>query len=148
MRSIRLTLLLAAALTAAALPAEAGVLITVDTSAQRMTVAVDGTTRWTWPVSTGRRGYATPSGSYTAFRMEKDHFSKEWDDAPMPHSIFFTKQGHAIHGSYETKRIGRPVSHGCVRLHPAHATKLYALVEQKGVSNATVVVTGGDAASR
>jgi hypothetical protein len=109
-----------------------------------MTVDVDGSTRWTWPVSTGRRGYATPSGRFTAFRMEKDHFSKEWDDAPMPHSIFFTKQGHAIHGSYETKRLGSAASHGCVRLSPANASKLYALVAQQGVTNATVVIAGGE----
>jgi lipoprotein-anchoring transpeptidase ErfK/SrfK len=148
MRSMRLALFLAATLAAAVPAANAGVLITIDKSAQRMTVAVDGATRWSWPVSTGRRGYATPSGSYTAFRMEKDHFSKEWDDAPMPHSIFFTKQGHAIHGSYETKRLGTAASHGCVRLHPAHAAQLYALVERRGVSSATVVVTGGETARR
>jgi lipoprotein-anchoring transpeptidase ErfK/SrfK len=94
-------------------------------------------------VSTGMRGHATPSGTYKAFRLEKDHFSKEWDDAPMPHSIFFTRRGHAIHGSYEIKRLGRPVSHGCVRLHPANAAKLYSLVEKRGVTTATVVVTGG-----
>jgi lipoprotein-anchoring transpeptidase ErfK/SrfK len=61
----------------------------------------------------------------------------------MPHSIFFTKRGHAIHGSYETRRLGRPVSHGCVWLHPTNAARLYALVERAGVTNATVVVTGG-----
>jgi lipoprotein-anchoring transpeptidase ErfK/SrfK len=148
MRSMRLALFLAAALAATTPAANAGVLITIDKSAQRMTVAVDGATRWSWPVSTGRRGYATPSGSYTAFRMEKDHFSKEWDDAPMPHSIFFTRQGHAIHGSYETKRLGTAASHGCVRLHPGHAAQLYALVERRGVSSATVVVTGGETGGR
>ncbi len=92
------------------LPAAADVVITIDKSAQRMTVAVDGAKRWTWPVSTGARGYDTPSGSYTAFRMEKDYSSKEWDDAPMPYSIFFTKRGHAIHGSYNTKRLGETSS--------------------------------------
>ena len=149
MRGIRPALFfLAAALAAAAPPAHARVLITIDKAAQRMTVAVDGATRWTWPVSTGRRGYATPSGSYTAFRLEKDHFSKEWDDAPMPHSIFFTRQGHAIHGSYETRRLGTPVSHGCVRLSPAHAAQLYALVERRGVTGATVVVTGTETTRR
>ncbi len=144
MRSVRLAFLLLAALTVAVLPAEAAILITIDKSAQRMTVEVDGSPRWTWPVSTGRRGYDTPSGSYKAFRLEKDHFSREWDEAPMPHSIFFTKRGHAIHGSYETRRLGRPVSHGCVRLHPANAAKLYALVERQGVTSAIVVVTGSD----
>ena len=83
MRSIRFALFVTAALTVATLPAHADVLITVDTSAQRMTVAVEGAVRWTWPVSTGRRGYPTPSGRYTAFRMKKEHFSKEWDEAPI-----------------------------------------------------------------
>jgi lipoprotein-anchoring transpeptidase ErfK/SrfK len=142
MRSIRLALCFAVAFVGMVSAANAAVLITIDKSAQRMTVAVDGAVRWTWPVSTGSRGYDTPTGSYTAFRMEKDHFSREWDDAPMPHSIFFTKRGHAIHGSYETKRLGRPVSHGCVRLSPGNAAKLYALVQSEGVSNATVVVAG------
>ena len=124
-------------------PADAEVSITVDTSNQRMTVAVDGTKRWTWPVSTGARGYVTPNGRYTAYRMERTYFPKEWDDAPMPHSIFFTKRGHAIHGSRETKTLGRAVSRGCVRLSPTNAARLYALVEQQGVANTTVVITGG-----
>jgi hypothetical protein len=147
MRRLGITVLLAAMLATAASAADAKVLITIDKSAQRMTVEVDGATRWTWPVSTGRRGFATPSGRFTAFRMEKEHFSKEWDDAPMPHSIFFTKRGHAIHGSYETKRLGTAASHGCVRLNPANASKLFALVEQQGVTNATVVISEGEPAT-
>jgi L,D-transpeptidase catalytic domain len=123
-------------------PAAAAVLVTIDKSTQRMTVAVDGSLRWVWPVSTGRFGHDTPSGRYTAFRMEADHFSKEWDDAPMPHSIFFSKTGHAIHGYLNTRRIGAPASHGCVRLTPANAARLYALVEQEGLPNTKVVVTG------
>jgi lipoprotein-anchoring transpeptidase ErfK/SrfK len=123
------------------LPVVADVVITVDKSVQRMTVAVDGATRWRWPVSTGAHGYDTPNGNYTAFRMEKDYSSKEWDDAPMPNSIFFTQRGHAIHGSYD-KRLGKPVSHGCVRLNPANAAKLYSLVQSKGVTDTKVVVTG------
>jgi hypothetical protein len=74
--------------------------------------------------------------------MERDHFSKEWDEAPMPFSIFFTQKGHAIHGSLDVKRLGSPASHGCVRLLPANAEKLFALVEQEGVLNTTVVLTG------
>jgi lipoprotein-anchoring transpeptidase ErfK/SrfK len=137
-----------AALLATESTTEAAVLITIDKSAQRMTVSVDGTRRWTWPVSTGVRSYDTPNGSYRAFRMEKDHFSKEWDEAPMPHSIFFTRKGHAIHGSYQTRRLGRRASHGCVRLSPANAAKLYTLVEQQGVTSATVVVTDRDSRRR
>jgi lipoprotein-anchoring transpeptidase ErfK/SrfK len=130
------------ALAASVFPAAADVLITIDKSAQRMMVAVDGNTRWKWPVSTGAHGYDTPNGSYNAYRMEKEYSSKEWDDAPMPHSIFFTKRGHAIHGTYNTKRLGRPVSHGCVRLSPSNAAALYDLAQSQGVTNLRVVVTG------
>jgi hypothetical protein len=122
--------------------ADAAVLVTIDKSAQLMTVERDGRPLHQWPVSTGKAGYDTPNGKFKAFRMERDHFSKEWDDAPMPFSIFFTQKGHAIHGSYDTKRLGSPASHGCVRLAPANAEKLFALVEQEGVLNTTVVLTG------
>jgi hypothetical protein len=122
--------------------ADAAVLVTVDKSTQHMTVSVDGQPRYTWPVSTGKGGYDTPAGKFKAFRMERDHFSKEWDDAPMPHSIFFTQKGHAIHGSFDTKRLGSPASHGCVRLSPANAKTLFQLVEREGVLNTTVVLTG------
>ena len=133
--------LIAASLAAAFIGnAHAEILIIIDKSAQRMTVERDGEPLYTWPVSTGRTGYATPSGSFSAFRMEADHYSKEWDDAPMPHSIFFTKIGHAIHGSYESKKLGMPASHGCVRLSPANAAILFALVEQNGVTNTKVVL--------
>ena len=94
-----------------------------------MTVAVDGVERYHWPVSTGLPSYETPNGSFRTFRMEEDHYSKEFDDAPMPHSIFFTKIGHAIHGTDSVNRLGSPASHGCVRLSRANAATLYALVQ-------------------
>lgn len=122
--------------------AQANILITIDKSTQQMSVSVNGTKRYTWPVSTGRAGYATPSGNYTPFRMEAEHYSKEWDDAPMPHSIFFTSKGHAIHGSYETKRLGSAASHGCVRLAPKNAAMLFALVKQEGMGSTKVVLSG------
>ena len=124
--------------------APAALLIKVDKSAQTLTVTRDGQTLHTWPVSTGKTGYATPSGNFTTFRMEAEHFSKEWDDAPMPHSVFFTKQGHAIHGSFDTKRLGSPASHGCVRLSPANAAKLFSLVKQEGLPNTQVVLSGSE----
>jgi hypothetical protein len=74
--------------------------------------------------------------------MEPDHYSKEFDDAPMPHSIFFTKLGHAIHGTDSVSRLGTPASHGCVRLSRANASTLYALVQSEGVLNTTVSLTG------
>ena len=123
-------------------PASAKLLIEIDKSAQRMTVSQDGAQLYVWPVSTGQRGYDTPGGEFTPFRMEKDHFSREWDDAPMPHSIFFTKQGHAIHGTEHTRNIGRPASHGCVRLEPENARVLFGLVKQEGMANVRVVLFG------
>jgi len=125
--------------------AEAKVDITIDKNSQLMTVAVDGVTRYHWPVSTGIPSRETPNGTFKAFRMEADHFSKEFDDAPMPHSIFFTKIGHAIHGTDSEGRLGTPASHGCVRLSKANATTLYALVQEQGVLNTTVTLTGSAA---
>jgi hypothetical protein len=142
MRALRLPVLALAALVAAALPASARLLIAIDKSAQVMTVSEDGARLYSWPVSTGQRGYDTPGGQFTPFRMEKDHFSREWDDAPMPHSIFFTERGHAIHGTEHTRNIGRPASHGCVRLEPENARVLFGLVKQAGIANTSVVLTG------
>jgi hypothetical protein len=122
--------------------AQAKVSITVDKDAQVMTVAVDGVQRYQWPVSSGIPSRETPNGTFRAFRMEAEHYSKEFDDAPMPHSIFFTKIGHAIHGTDSEGRLGTPASHGCVRLSKANATTLYALVEEQGVLNTTVTLTG------
>lgn len=136
--------LLVAALFGVSTPAAAALLIQIDKSAQRMSVAVDGEQRHVWPVSTGRAGYITPTGSFTPFRMEEDHYSKEWDDAPMPHSVFFTRDGHAIHGSFEVKRLGTAASHGCVRLAPENAAKLFALVKAQGLPNTKVVISGAE----
>ena len=88
--------------------AQAKVAITVDKDNQQMTVAVDGVETYRWPVSSGLPSYETPNGSFRAFRMEEDHYSKEFDEAPMPHSIFFTKIGHAIHGTDSVNRLGSP----------------------------------------
>ncbi|WP_336487951.1 L,D-transpeptidase [Methylobacterium nigriterrae] len=126
-------------------PAMADVRITVDKAEQRMSVSVDGRQRYSWPVSTGVKGHDTPSGSYQPFRMERDHFSKEWDDAPMPHAIFFTAQGHAIHGTNHTGHLGRPASHGCVRLSPKNAATLFSLVKAEGPGNTGVTIEGGAA---
>src|SRR5262245_65398489 len=91
---------------------------------------------------TGRAGYSTPSGTYTPTSMNEVWYSQEWDNAPMPHAIFFMKDGHAIHGSYEVKTLGKPVSHGCVRISPKNAATLYALVKNAGVKNTQVVLAG------
>src|SRR5262245_55233423 len=118
------------------------ILINIDKSKQEMTVSIDGVQKHVWPVSTGHARYSTPSGTYTATSMNEIWYSKEWDNAPMPHSIFFRKDGYAIHGTYEAKFLGRPASHGCVRISRENAATLYALVGKIGLKNTQVVLTG------
>jgi hypothetical protein len=145
---MRLVTLLPASLlaTALALPcasaAFANIDIAIDKSSQQMQVAVDGAPRYTWPVSTGRAGYDTPNGTFKVNRMDANHFSQEWDNAPMPHTMFFDLHGHAIHGFFDVKHLGLAVSHGCVRLAPANATVLFNLVKAEGMANTSVTVTG------
>ena len=140
---MRILAALAAALTALVLaaPARADLLIQVDKSTQRMTVSADGEHLYTWPVSTGIAKYDTPNGAFTPFRKEKEHYSQEWDDAPMPYSIFFTMKGHAIHGTNHSN-LGHAASHGCVRLSVANAAKLWDLVAKHKMAHTTVVLTG------
>ncbi len=145
MRSVTI---LSASLLAAALSlpfaaaASANIAISIDKSNQRMTVAVDGQQRYVWPVSTGRPGYDTPSGNFKVNRMDADHFSQEWDNAPMPHTMFFDLHGHAIHGFADVKHLGLAVSHGCVRLSPEHAATLFDLVKAEGMANTSVTIDG------
>jgi L,D-transpeptidase-like protein len=137
-----------AAAAIAAVPAQAAVVITVDKSTQQVTVAVDGATRFQWKVSTGRIGHDTPNGTFHALWLDADHHSKTYDDAPMPHSIFFTDQGHALHGTFAARQLGTPASHGCVRLDRDNATRLFALVKGEGLKNTTIVITGNAAEAR
>ena len=123
-------------------PPASKILVVIDKPTQEMTVFVDNVERYTWSVSTGLPGYETPSGTYPARSMTKFWYSKQWDDAPMPHAISFTKEGHAIHGTDETKKLGRLASHGCVRLAPENARTLFALVEEKGLENTQIVLNG------
>jgi lipoprotein-anchoring transpeptidase ErfK/SrfK len=112
-------------------PARADVLVQIDKSSQRMAVSVDGAMRYEWPVSTGRHGYGTPSGTFHPQSMARRWFSRKYYNSPMPHAIFF-HGGFAIHGTNDLARLGGPASHGCVRLHPSHAAALFALVERNG----------------
>jgi hypothetical protein len=121
-------------------PAEAGIVVTVNKSAQQLTVEVDGSRIHRWPVSTGRWGYNTPNGSYRPQWLARKWFSRKYDWSPMPYSIFFN-EGYAIHGSYEVSRLGRPASHGCIRLHPKNAAVLFALVKDRK-DDTSIVVTG------
>src|SRR5262245_37504942 len=93
---------------AASSVAFANILIQIDQPSQTMTVSVDGQVLYRWPVSIGANGFSTPDGSYTPFGMKVMHYSQEWDNAGMPHAIFFTARGHSIHGS-DHPGIGLPV---------------------------------------
>ena len=126
--------------------AQAGIVVTVDKSAQRLTVEIDGATRYDWPVSTARWGYLTPNGSYRPERLERKWFSRKYDWSPMPYSIFFDG-GYAIHGSYEISHLGSPASHGCIRLHPENAAVLFGLVKGH-MQDTQIVVTGESPAQR
>lgn len=130
----------------AATPAAAGqrapttpIVVTIDVSSQRMTVRLDGWPYAYWKVSTAREGYHTPRGKFRVQRTARVYFSKKYDNAPMPNAVFF-KGGYAIHGTYSVRQLGRPASHGCVRLDPDHAEELYELVQEYGPRAATVIV--------
>lgn len=126
-------------LTSSAVCAEE-IVATVDKTAQRLTVQVEGVNKYVWPISTARRGYRTPNGSYRPEWLARKWFSREYDWSPMPYSIFFSG-GYAIHGSYEISYLGSPASHGCVRLHPENAAILFALVKAN-MDSTRIVVTG------
>lgn len=119
--------------------ASAGVVARIDISNQTMTVSEDGNVLYSWAVSTARGGYHTPRGSYRPTRMHKMWYSRKYDNSPMPYSIFF-KGGYAIHGTNYVKSLGRPASHGCVRLHPNNARTLFNLVKAHGAGNTRIVL--------
>lgn len=112
----------------------------IDLSEQRMRVYQNGFLRYSWPVSTARRGYVTPTGTYGPKRMHKMWYSRKYHNSPMPHSIFF-RGGYAIHGTDAVKNLGRPASHGCIRLHPDHARMLYGMVKAAGPANTRIRIT-------
>jgi len=131
---------IAALLVASVGEVQAAVAVTIDLSAQTMTV-VSGAARstYTWKVSTARRGYVTPTGTYHPQFLKRMHYSSRYHNSPMPHSIFF-KGNFAIHGTNYIKSLGKPASHGCVRLHPANARLLFGLVRQEGMENTTITI--------
>lgn len=111
--------------------------IIVDITTQEMTVASDGRTIYTFDVSTGRKGYGTPTGNFKPIRMHKMWYSSKYENAPMPHSIFFYG-GYAIHGTTDIAHLGQVASHGCVRLHPENAELLFQLVDKIGMKNTKI----------
>jgi len=120
--------------------AEAQIVAKVNLSSQRMDVYVDGAPRYSWPVSTARAGYRTPTGTFRPTAVVRYHRSTIYSGSPMPYSIFFLR-GYAIHGSYEVKYLGHPASHGCIRLAPSNAAALYSLVQQHGAGNTVIKIS-------
>ena len=115
--------------------------ITIDISEQEMTVADDSGVVYTWDVSTGRPGHATPTGNFRPVRMEQIWYSSKYENAPMPWSIFFYG-GYAIHGTEDVGHLGHVASHGCVRLDPKNAKLLYDLVDEVGMQNVRISLVG------
>lgn len=125
----------------AGLPAAlANVVARVDLTAQSMTVSVKGQHVANWPISSGRKGYRTPTGSYRPTVLRRMHYSSKYNNSPMPFSVFFHR-GYAIHGTEYLKQLGRPASHGCIRLHPNHAAMLFNLIRDHGMRNTRITIT-------
>jgi lipoprotein-anchoring transpeptidase ErfK/SrfK len=140
MKNLSLAVILIAACMALGVSgAAAGIVAKVDISSQTMTVIQNGKVAYRWPVSTARKGYVTPTGSWRAQRIHRMWYSRKYDMSPMPYSVFYHR-GYAIHGTGAVSRLGRPASHGCVRLHTANARTFYQLVQKYGMRNTRVVV--------
>jgi len=111
----------------------------IDLSKQQMKIFKGDNLLYKWRVSTARRGYVTPIGSYQPQYLEKMHYSRRYHNSLMPHSIFF-KGNFAIHGTNSIRKLGRRASHGCVRLHPKNAKRLYSLIQQHGKKNTLIKI--------
>jgi hypothetical protein len=109
----------------------AHVQINVDLGSQTMIVHSGTGETYVWPISSGRAGHATPNGVFRPRAMYAMVHSAKYNNAPMPHSIFFYGQ-YAIHGTDAVGSLGRPASHGCVRISPANAAVLFAMVQRQG----------------
>ena len=113
--------------------------IVVKKSRQRMYVYLNRRLIYSFKVSTARRGYWTPTGVYRPYSLQRMHYSRKYNNSPMPWSIFF-KGGFAIHGTNAVGRLGRPASHGCVRVHPRNAKRLFRVIQKYGKKNTRIII--------
>lgn len=111
----------------------------IDISNQKMMVYVGEKLAHEFTVSTGREGYDTPTGRFQVQWIHPTWRSRTYDMAPMPWSVFF-HGGYAVHGTTDIRRLGRPASHGCVRLDPKDAKTFYKLVDRRGLENTLVSI--------
>lgn len=113
----------------------------IDLTSQTITIAENGVVQHTWAISSGTRSHATPRGTFRPQWTAKMWYSRKYDNAPMPHAVFI-HGGVAIHATYATGMLGRPASHGCIRLHPKNAKTFYNLVQRHGLKNVRVTIQG------
>jgi lipoprotein-anchoring transpeptidase ErfK/SrfK len=111
----------------------------IDLGSQTMTVSQNGLVKYRWKVSTARKGYVTPTGSWRAKWLSRYHRSSKYENAPMPFAVFFTGD-YAVHGTYDLRRLGRRASHGCIRLHPNNAAAFFSMASKAGLANTRIVI--------
>lgn len=119
--------------------AEAAIVAKVDLARQRMDVYVDGALKHSWPVSTGRKGWETRPGTYYPFALTRRFYSSKWK-MNLPYLVSIGQDGTAIHGTDYAGKLGRPASHGCIRLHPDNAEEFFELVKAFGPQNTEIVI--------
>ncbi|MDP4034243.1 MAG: L,D-transpeptidase [Pseudorhodobacter sp.] len=118
----------------------ARILVRVSISRQVMEVFHEGRKIHEWPVSTARQGKITPTGQWNGAQwLSRNHRSSLYNNAPMPYAVFYNGN-YAIHGTDQVKKLGRPASAGCVRLHTANAKILFNMVRAEGKDNLRVTV--------
>jgi lipoprotein-anchoring transpeptidase ErfK/SrfK len=103
-----------------------GVKVVVSLPLQKAYVFDDGELIATSPVSTGKKGYETPAGTFRILQKKVHHRSNRYSNAPMPYMQRLTWQGVALHAG---ALPGYPASHGCIRLPRSFAKKLYGLTD-------------------
>ena len=77
-------------------------------------------------ISTGTDKNPTPTGIFPILAKKTLHFSKKYDNAPMPHMQMLDSYGIALHAGFNP---GSPASHGCIRLPAKFAAKLYGVTQ-------------------
>src|SRR6478735_3529637 len=87
-------------------------------------------------VSTGSKGNATPGGVFSILEKKQEHYSKKYDNAPMPNMQRLTWTGIAMHSG---NLPGYPASHGCIRMPYDFSQLLFSATSTGG----TVVVGDG-----
>ncbi|MEP7315712.1 MAG: L,D-transpeptidase family protein [Sphingomicrobium sp.] len=116
-------------------------LLVVSVTSQRAILFRNGVPIAASTVSTGRKGYETPTGIFTVLQKHVEHYSRTYDNAPMPYMQRLTWKGVALHAG---NLPGYAASHGCIRLPKGFAKLLYGTTSL----GMTVVITSAPALPR